>query len=68
MNINESYFFAERFEAPPIIKPNRITGEGRMKLRGADKCGDLKKKQRRKMAKVSKRRNRGQRRWQMKNG
>lgn len=62
MNTNEGYFFTQMFEAPPIVKPNRITGEGRMKLRGADKCGDLKKKQRRKMAKVSKRRNRGCRR------
>ena len=59
MNDNYGYFFThQKFEAPLIVKPNRITGEGRMKLRGADKRGDLKKKSRRKMAKKSKRRNR----------
>ena len=44
----------------PIVKPNRITGEGRMKYRpsSAYKQGDLKKKQHRKMAKKSKRQNR----------
>lgn len=43
----------------PIIKPNRITGEGRMKPRAhKDKYPDLKKKQHRKMAKASKRKNR----------
>lgn len=41
-------------------KPNLITGEGRTKLRpySAYKVGDLKKKERRKMAKKSKRQNR----------
>ena len=58
MNANDGYFFAHEFFTLPIVKPNRITGEGRMKIRGADKCGDLKKKQRRKMARESKRRNR----------
>lgn len=44
----------------PIIKPNRITGEGRHKFRplSRHKTGDLKKKQHRKMAKVSRRKNR----------
>ena len=42
----------------PIVKPNRITGEGRMKIRGANKLGDKKKKQHRKMAKKSRRTNR----------
>lgn len=42
----------------PITKPNRITGEGRMKLRGRDRIGDLKKKSRRKQAKKSRRTNR----------
>lgn len=41
-----------------IVKPNRITGEGRMKIRGHNKTRDMKKHQRRKMAKQSKRRNR----------
>lgn len=43
-----------------IVKPNLITGEGRTKLRpySAYKVGDLKKKERRKMAKKSKRQNR----------
>ena len=53
-------FFSDHFEAPPIVKPNRITGEGRCKGRpwSASKAGDLKKKERRKMAKKSKRLNR----------
>lgn len=44
----------------PIVKPNRITGEGRHKFRplSRHKTGDLKKKQHRKMAKASKRKNR----------
>ena len=42
----------------PITKPNIRTGEGRMKIRGANKKGDLKKKAHRKMAKKSKKANR----------
>ena len=44
----------------PIVKPNRITGEGRMKCRPLyrNKTKDLKKKEHRKMAKKSRRRNR----------
>lgn len=44
-----------------ITKPNLITGEGRTRVRGSfwkDKKPDLKKKERRKMAKKSKRQNR----------
>ena len=53
------YFMSDgRLLSQPITKPNRITGEGRMKLRGRDRTGDLKKRQRRKMAKQSRRRNR----------
>lgn len=49
------------FEAPPIVKPNRITGEGRTRSRMSfykNKAKDLKKKQHRKMAKKSRRLNR----------
>lgn len=42
----------------PIVQSNRITGEGRMKLRGRDRVGDLKKKSRRKQTKKSRRINR----------
>lgn len=45
----------------PVIIPNRITGEGRMKCRGMDKAkADIHKKRgkARKMAKQSRRRNR----------
>ena len=44
-----------------LVKPNLITGEGRTRVRGSfwkDKKSDLKKKERRKMAKKSKRQNR----------
>ena len=46
--------------APPIIKPNIRTGEGRAKPRpwSAHKAGDQKKKVHRKMAKKSRRANR----------
>ena len=56
----EYFFSQDRFEAPPIVKPNRITGEGRMKGRSwyRNKAKDLKKKEHRKMAKKSRRRNR----------
>lgn len=46
------------FASYPITKPNIRTGEGRMKIRGANKLGDKKKKVHRKMAKKSKRANR----------
>lgn len=44
----------------PIVKPNLITGEGRAKPRpfSAYKVGDQKKKEHRKMAKKSRRKNR----------
>ena len=56
----EYFFSQERFEAPPIIKPNRITGVGRKKSRpwARDKTPNLKKKEHRKMVKKSRRRNR----------
>lgn len=52
-------FSSEPFKDVPIVKPNRITGEGRMRLRGRDKRRDQKKHQRRKMAKQSRRKNNG---------
>lgn len=54
------YFLSEKLETLPIVKPNRITGEGRGKCRplSRHKVGDQKKKQHRKMAKKSRRRNR----------
>lgn len=59
---NLGYFFPQdRFEAP-IVKPSRITGVGRMKCRASfykNHAADLKKKEHRKMAKKSRRRNRG---------
>lgn len=50
----------EYFEAPPIVKPNLRTGEGRARPRpfSAHKAKDQKKKQHRKMAKKSRRLNR----------
>ena len=50
-----------QFNPPPIVKPNRITGEGRMKYRpwSCRKVKDEKKKKHRKMARNSRRRNRG---------
>lgn len=59
-DLTGTYSFNERFECPPIVKPNRITGDGRMKFRPLrrHKTGDLKKKEHRKMAKKSRRRNR----------
>ena len=50
--------FNEPMATYPITKPNIRTGEGRMKIRGANKLGDKKKKVHRKMAKKSKRANR----------
>lgn len=60
----DTYYWTCRdsFADYPIVKPNLITGEGRMKYRpwSAYKQSDLKKKSRRKMAKKSKRANRRQ--------
>ncbi len=42
----------------PVVEPNIRTGEGRMKIRGANKLGDQKKKVRRKIAKKSRKMNR----------
>lgn len=57
--VDISYFMVDgRLMSQPITKPNRITGEGRMKLRGRDRVGDLKKKSRRKQAKKSRHINR----------
>lgn len=58
--IDETFVYSsnESFASYPVIKPNRITGEGRMKFRGANKLGDKKKKVHRKIAKKSKRQNR----------
>ena len=52
-----------QFDAPPIVKPNRITGEGEGRTRSRmsfykNKSKDLKKKQHRKMTKKSRRLNR----------
>ena len=60
-DINDAYSFDDtKIRDFPIVKPNRITGEGRMKYRpsSAYKKPDLKMKQHRKMAKKSKRQNR----------
>lgn len=56
----EGGYWFSKFEAPPIVKPNRITGEGRMKYRpwSCRKAKDEKKKEHRKMARNSRRRNR----------
>ena len=57
-----SYFFdKDLVRAPNIVKPNRITGEGRGHYRplSRHKIGDQKKKEHRKMAKKSRRQNRG---------
>lgn len=50
------YGFTIDKDAPPITKPNLITGEGRARVRGPDKVEANHKKM--KMAKTSKRRNR----------
>ena len=62
--MHENYY-DDRYEkfmcTGPIVKPNRITGEGRMKCRGSqykNKAKDLEKKEHRKMAKKSRRQNR----------
>ena len=51
-------FSSEPMRHMATTKPNIRTGEGRMKLRGRDKIGDLKKKIHRKMAKKSRKANR----------
>lgn len=58
--IDETYAYNDSLADYPIVKPNIRTGEGRrVKLRiGSVKQGDQKKKQRRKMAKKSRRANR----------
>lgn len=56
-----SFYSDLSFKAPQTVKPNRITGEGRMKFRASfykNKAKDLKKKEHRKMAKQSRRKNR----------
>lgn len=62
MMMDTSYFYSDSsFFNEPIIKPNIITGEGRMRFRRSswlDKRPDQKKKSRRKIAKKSKRVNR----------
>lgn len=55
------YGFTIDKDAPPITKPNLITGEGRARVHGLDKVKANHKKHLRKktkMAKASKRRNR----------
>ena len=55
------YGFSIDKDAPPITKPNLITGEGRARVRGMDRVEVNHKKHLRKktkMAKTSKRRNR----------
>ena len=61
--MNENYYddcYERSMCSVPIVKPNRITGEGRSKPRpwSAYKVKDQKKKEHRKMAKKSKRANR----------
>ena len=58
-DLTDSYsFYDEPFSSYPTSKPNIRTGEGRMKIRGRDSIGDLKKRTHRKMAKKSRRANR----------
>jgi hypothetical protein len=58
-DLMDTYSFnTEPMSSVPIVKPNIRTGDGRMKLRGRDKVGDLKKKAHRKIAKKSRRANR----------
>ena len=59
LDLTDTYSLStESLYSVPITKSNIKTGEGRMKLRGRDKIGDLKKKAHRKMAKKSRRTNR----------
>ena len=58
-DLSETYsFYNEPMATYPTSKPNIRTGEGRMRIRGANKLGDQKKKAHRKMAKKSRRANR----------
>ena len=61
----DSYpYYACDFDLPKVVKPNRITGEGRMKPRGTDKAKAnirKKKKNARKMTKQSRKINRHRR-------
>lgn len=58
-DLSNTYSFnTEPVRTITTVKSNIRTGEGRMKLRGKDKVGDLKKKTHRKMAKKSRRSNR----------
>jgi hypothetical protein len=58
-DLTEAYSFSNEPMATYLnTKPNIRTGEGRMKIRGANKLGDQKKKAHRKMAKKSRRANR----------
>lgn len=58
-DMTESYSnITEPMASYPVTKPNIKTGEGRMRIRGANKLSDKKKKVHRKMAKKSKRANR----------
>ena len=55
------YHGLEEMASIPIVTPNRITGEGRMKVRGRDKAEaniHKKRKKARKISKQSRRRNR----------
>lgn len=44
----------KEFCAEPIIKPSRITGEGRMRIRGRDKVATIDKKNRKRKSKAIK--------------
>ena len=58
-DLTETYSFSnEPMATYPVTKPNIRTGEGRMRIRGANKLGDKKKKVHRKMAKKSRKINR----------
>lgn len=58
-DLTDTYSFNnEPMTTYPVSKPNIRTGEGRMRIRGANKQGDKKKKIHRKIAKKSKRANR----------
>lgn len=61
MELLESPRYGLDFVSVPVVKPNRITGEGRFHKRGRDKVGrNLKEKKRiaRKQKKLGRRRNR----------
>lgn len=61
MELLESPRYGLDFVSVPVVKPNRITGEGRFHKRGRDKVGrNLKEKKRiaRRQKKLGRRRNR----------